>query len=84
MACCGTSSIPVLEMVRQFPQLQQVYLCLDNDDAGHAASERMEALLKEHGLNAVRLVPQQKDWNDDLTANQEIENGRSDLCQTFC
>lgn len=84
VACCGTSSIPMLEMVRQFSQLRQVYLCLDNDDAGHAASERMAALLKEHGLNAVRLVPQRKDWNDDLTAEQEIENGRSDLCQTFC
>ena len=84
VACCGTSSIPVLEMARQFPQLRQVYLCLDNDDAGHAASERITALLKEHGLNAVRLVPQRKDWNDDLTAEQEIENGRSDLCQTFC
>ena len=84
VACCGTSSIPVLEMVRQFPQLRQVCLCLDNDDAGHAASERMAALLKEHGLNAVWLVPQRKDWNDDLTAEQEIENERSDLCQTFC
>ena len=84
VACCGTSSIPVLEMVRQLPQLRQVRLCLDNDAAGHAASERMAELLKEHGLTAVRLVPQQKDWNDDLTADQKIENGRSDLCQTFC
>ena len=84
VACCGTSSIPVLEMVRQLPQLRQVRLCLDNDAAGHAASERMAELLKEHGLTAVRLVPQQKDWNDDLTADQKIENGRRDLCQTFC
>ena len=84
VACCGTSSIPVLEMLRQLPQLRQVYLCLDNDAAGHAASERMAALLKEHGLNAVRLVPQQKDWNDDLKAEQENKMERSELCQTFC
>ena len=84
VACCGTSSIPMLEMVRQFSQLRQVYLCLDNDDAGHAASERMAALLKEHGLNAVRLVPQRKDWNDDLKAEQENNMERSELCQTFC
>ena len=84
VACCGTSSIPVLEMVRQLPQLRQVYIGLDNDEAGHAASERMAALLKEQNLAVVRLVPQQKDWSDDLTAEQEIENGRSDLCQTFC
>lgn len=84
MACCGTSSIPVLEMLRQLPQLRQVYLCLDNDAAGHAASVRMAALLEEHGLNAVRLVPQQKDWNDDLKAEQENKMERSELCQTFC
>ena len=29
VACCGTSSIPVLEMLRQLPQLRQVYLCLE-------------------------------------------------------
>ena len=84
VACCGTSSIPVLEMLRQLPQLRQVYLCLDNDAAGHAASERMAALLEEHGLNAARLVPQQKDWNDDLKAEQENKMERSELCQTFC
>lgn len=84
VACCGTSSIPVLEMLRQLPQLQQVYLCLDNDAAGHAASARMAKLLEERGISAERLVPQQKDWNDDLKAEQENKMERSELCQTFC
>ena len=84
VACCGTSSIPVLEMLRQLPQLRQVYLCLDNDAAGHAASERMTKLLEERGISAERLVPQQKDWNDDLKAEQENKMERSELCQTFC
>ena len=84
VACCGTSSIPVLEMLRQLPQLRQVYLCLDNDAAGHAASERMAKLLEERGISAERLVPQQKDWNDDLKAEQENKLERSELCQTFC
>lgn len=84
VACCGTSSIPVLEMLRQLPQLRQVYLCLDNDADGHAASERMAKLLEERGISAERLVPQQKDWNDDLKAEQENKMERSELCQTFC
>lgn len=84
VACCGTSSIPVLEMLRQLPQLRQVYLCLDNDAAGHAASARMTKLLEERGISAERLVPQQKDWNDDLKAEQENNMERSELCQTFC
>ena len=84
VACCGTSSIPVMEMLRQLPQLRQVYLCLDNDDAGHAASARRAKLLEERGISAERLVPQQKDWNDDLKAEQENKMERSELCQTFC
>ena len=84
VACCGTSSIPMLEMLRQLPQLRQVYLCLDNDAAGHAASERMAKLLEERGISAERLVPQQKDWNDDLKTEQENKMERSELCQTFC
>ena len=84
VACCGTSSIPVLEMLRQFPQLRKVSLCMDNDAAGHAASERMAKLLEERGISAERLVPQQKDWNDDLKAEQENKMERSELCQTFC
>ena len=84
VACCGTSSIPVLEMLRQLPQLRQVYLCLDNDAAGHAAGARMAKLLEERGISAERLVPQQKDWNDDLKAEQENKMERSELCQTFC
>ena len=84
VACCGTSSIPVLEMLRQLSQLQQVYLCMDNDAAGHAASERMGKLLEERGISAERLVPQQKDWNDDLKAEQENKMERSELCHTFC
>ena len=84
VACCGTSSIPVLEMLRQLPQLRQVSLCMDNDAAGHAASERMAKLLEERGISAERLVPQQKDWNDDLKAEQENKMERSELCQTFC
>ena len=84
VACCGTSSIPVLEMLRQLPQLRQVYLCLDNDAAGHAASERMAKLLEDRDISAERLVPQQKDWNDDLKAEQENNMERSELCQTFC
>ena len=60
------------------------FICLDNDAAGHAASERMGKLLEERGISAERLVPQQKDWNDDLKAEQENKMERSELCQTFC
>ena len=59
-------------MVRQLevqPSIREVYLCLDNDKAGHSAAERLTARLDELGGYSVqRLCPQLKDWNDDLRA----------------
>ena len=71
VACCGTSPIPVVQMLK--PDTQIVYLCLDNDDAGHKASERMADLLHERGVMTERLVPDLKDWNEDLLAEQREE-----------
>jgi len=45
-----------------------VYLCLDNDEAGHNAAQRMEGYLQAEGISAMRLVPVRKDWNEDLCA----------------
>ena len=75
VACCGTSSIPVLEMLRQLSQLQQVYLCMDNDAAGHAASERMGKLLEERGISAERLPPPQQDREDEPVQNRSKRTG---------
>ena len=69
VACCGTSPIPVMQMLN--PDTQIVYLCLDNDKAGHAASERMAELLHERGIMTERLVPGMKDWNEELLHAQK-------------
>ncbi len=71
VACCGTSPHPVLQMVK--PDTKIVYLCLDNDKAGHAASERMAELLHKRGIMSERLVPELKDWNEDLCHVQKEE-----------
>lgn len=65
MACCGTSAIPVKWMLEQKP-FKQVQLCYDNDKAGLAACQQMEKLLAEYGVETKRLMPRNKDWNDDL------------------
>ena len=71
VACCGTSIQPVLERLRQNPKLDMVYLCLDNDDAGNDACDRMTDTLEDMGLEVERLCPVRKDWNDDLCAKFE-------------
>ena len=74
VACCGTSIQPVLQMLEQVPQLDTVLLCLDNDEAGHQASRRMREQL-EVRYSVERLIPENKDWNDDLTLNSENAQG---------
>lgn len=82
VACCGTSIQPVEKMLERLPQLDTVLLCLDNDEAGHAASQRMKTQLeKNHTVE--RLTPEHKDWNDDLIAQTQSRNEVIPLCQTF-
>ena len=63
-ACSGGSC-------RDFDRTAIAVLCLDNDKAGHAASERMAELLRERDVMTERLVPEMKDWNDDLLHGQK-------------
>lgn len=82
VACCGTSIQPVEKMLERMPQLDTVLLCLDNDEAGHAASHRMKTQLEEN-YTVERLTPEHKDWNDDLIAQTQSRNEGIPLCQTF-
>ena len=59
------------------PNIKKVYICFDNDKAGHLASDRIIPKLKELNYIAERLVPNEKDWNEDLL--NEIEE--MDVCQ---
>jgi hypothetical protein len=71
VACCGTSTIPVLKMLERMPVQDTVFLCLDNDRAGQRACERMAEELQKRGVASVRISPQLKDWNDDLVAQSQ-------------
>ena len=75
VACCGTSAIPALSMLERMSAPEEVYLCLDNDQAGETGSLRMaEQIAEQFHIASDRLLPEHKDWNDDLCAgNQEQE-----------
>ena len=68
VACCGTSSIPVLKMLERVPSIQGVGLCHDNDKAGESAAHRLEELLETKGVASGRMKSANKDWNEDLVA----------------
>ena len=65
------------------PQIQRVYLCMDNDKAGDLASRRIAELLHEKGILTERVSPELKDWNDDLIAEHNNSLEVNDSCSTF-
>lgn len=81
VSCCGTSFQPVEKMLEHLPQVEQVFLCLDNDEAGHLASRRMAEALAEKGVSSMRLLPDHKDWNEDLVQGRSQKQEVSMSCQ---
>lgn len=75
VALCGIGGQAMLWMLEQCPRIYNVSLCLDNDEAGHKASDRLKNQLSEKGYFPQRLIPQAKDWNDDLTMVQQGQSG---------
>ena len=67
VALCGVGSAPIPRFLEEVPQLEEVVLCLDNDEAGHNAAMRIAGeLLDEWEVEVSAHFPKQKDWNDEL------------------
>lgn len=77
VALCGVSTAPVYHLLETQPQLEEVTLCLDNDESGQAAARRIAGeLLREWNVTVSAEFPNQKDWNDELLSfRQEEEQG---------
>ncbi len=75
VALCGVSAEPVERLLDACPQLSEVCLCLDSDEAGQNATHRIAKQLLEEwdGLMVSAEVPELKDWNEDLIAAEEQE-----------
>lgn len=67
VALCGVSAQAAQWVLEQNPRIHKVVLCLDNDDAGLKACDRIAETLKQAGYESVsRLFPEYKDWNEQL------------------
>ena len=75
VALCGVSAAPIHHLLETEPQLEEVALCLDNDEAGHNAARRIAGeLLREWNIAVSAEFPSQKDWNDELLATHQEES----------
>lgn len=72
-ACCGVGDRVLFQMLRDNPNIQTVCLCLDNDEAGQAANNRIAEKLRTQGIQTEILVPTHKDWNEVLLFSEESE-----------
>ena len=94
-ACCVGDQV-LFQMLKNNPNIDTVYLCMDNDAAGQAANKRISDKLFIRGIKHEILVPEFKDWNEDrlaaggnapliraeLSLPQE-ESEEEEVCQTL-
>lgn len=72
-ACCGVADHVLWRMIKDNPHIEKVYLCLDNDEPGQQAAERIIGKLVEKGIPSEILTPTFKDWNEDLLFTEQEE-----------
>ena len=58
-------------MIKDHPNIKTAVLCVDNDEAGHKAINRIRPKLEQIGIACETDLSVLKDWNMDLTATEE-------------
>lgn len=73
VSLCGTGDKALLWILERLPQVREVFLCLDHDEAGiEAGLKHREALQKLGHSNAQIIQPKYKDWNENLKARHGL------------
>ena len=62
--------------------ISQVFLCFDSDEPGQSAARRIDDKLFTMGIKSQILVPNQKDWNEDLVCLKS-ESEVMEPCQSI-
>ena len=74
IAMNGVYENAVLTALKNHSNLSEVILCVDNDEGGIEAVDRLRDILTENGYpNVKRLAPKFKDWNEVLKAKNGAE-----------
>ena len=67
VALASTADRAAIQMLRSYPHIRTVYLCLDHDAAGIEGGYRIAESIHELGDWPVwRMFPKNKDWDEDL------------------
>lgn len=72
-ASCSVSDRVLFQCLKDYPYIEKVYLCLDSDEPGQTAADRISTKLFALGIESEILIPIHKDWNEDLLTTEENE-----------
>lgn len=69
VALCSTADIAAIRMLKSYPHIKNIYLCLDHDGAGIEGAYRVAENIRNVGDYSLwRAMPTHKDWDEDLKA----------------
>ncbi len=72
-ASCSVSDRVLFQCLKDNPNIKNVFLCFDNDEAGQTANKRIAEKLNSMNIQNKILVPTHKDWNEDILKNERTE-----------
>lgn len=72
-ASCSVSDRLLFQCLKDNPNIKNVFLCFDNDEAGQKANKRIADKLNSMNIQNEILVPTHKDWNEDILKNERTE-----------
>lgn len=76
-ASCSVSDRVLFQCFKDNPNIKNVFLCFDNDEAGQRANKRIAEKLNSMNIQNEILIPKYKDWNEVLIL---AENGDEQIC----
>ena len=83
VALCSVSERALMHRLNVNSNIRKVVLCLDNDNAGISACERIRGILEKKGYSDVRILHSvNKDWDEDVKAQNGVTPIPADTSDT--
>ena len=72
-ASCSVSDRVLFQCLKDNPNIKNVFLCFDNDEAGQTANKRIAEKLNSMNIKNEILIPNHKDWNEDILNGERTD-----------
>lgn len=72
-ASCSVSDRVLFQCLKDNPNIKNVFLCFDNDEAEQTANKRIADKLNKLNIQNEILIPTHKDWNEDILNGERTD-----------